>query len=78
MCNIGKFKCEKCREHVYDEAPLFLFKGAWVCGDCVLFVLRHPNFLACVYLSDIIITVMPRATACQFGRMYFCIVSPQR
>jgi len=35
MCNIGKFKCEKCREHVYDEAPLFLFKGAWVCGDCL-------------------------------------------
>jgi hypothetical protein len=46
-------------------------------SDCVLFVLRHPKFLACVYLSDIIITVMPRLMLCQFGVMYFCIVSPQ-
>ena len=25
----------KCQENVHGDAPLFLYQGGWVCGDCL-------------------------------------------
>lgn len=35
MNSIRKFKCEKCQEFIHGYVPLFLYQGAWVCGDCL-------------------------------------------